>query len=166
MPIALTGVTKDRERRSRAFERRSRWTPGNRGGRCACEDDDVTATDSAIWIVDVVLRANGRAVDEEAVVAAAAQALGDRAEASPQRTSSSDMSPPDGSIGVSCRLRAGSAGEAVDEVIRFVSAAAAAVTGDSHPLWDVRALPDSAVLQREEAMQTDDRNGRWRRLRR
>lgn len=126
----------------------------------------MTPTDSDTWIVDVVLRAHGRGEDEEAVVAAVADSLGDRADDSPRPTSSYDVPPPDGSIGVSCQLQAGSAGEAVDEAVRLVSAAATAVTGHAHALWDVRVLPASAVVQREEAVQTDDRHGRWRRLRR
>lgn len=135
-------------------------------GGSRCQDDGVTSTDSDLWIVDVVLRAHGRENDEGAVIAAVADALSTHAEGPPQQTSSYDIPPPDGSIGVSCLLRTAGAGDAVDQAINLVSAAATAVTGISHALWDVRALPEAAVLQREHAMQADDERRHWRKLRR
>lgn len=126
----------------------------------------MNATDRERWIVDVVLRANGREDDEDAVVAAVADGQAHREEGFPRQTASYDVPPPDGSLGVSCLLRATGAGDAVDQAIALVSAAATTVTGMSHAVWDVRALPESAVLTRKDYAQTDDKPGGWERLRR
>jgi hypothetical protein len=65
-------------------------------------------------------------------------------------TGSYDMPPPDGSIGVSCWVTAATAGDAAETALRAVSDAATQVTGASHPLWDLRLLPASAVMGRDE----------------
>ena len=109
------------------------------------------ADERELWCVDVVLRALGRERDEDRVVALVAEEIGDVDPAHRVRpTGSYDMPPPDGSIGVSCWIPASSAGEAADTALRIVSAAARAVTGQDHPLWDLRLLPASAVITRSE----------------
>src|SRR2546429_7642680 len=104
------------------------------------------------WIVDVVLRADGDADSEDRVVTAVAESLhlvgSDRA---PTPTYSFDISPPDGSIGVSCWLEADSASEAADAGLRLVSDAARTITGKQLALWDLRVVPGAAVFERSDA---------------
>lgn len=104
-----------------------------------------------LWCVDVVLRANGHIDLEDLVVARVAAQLGTvDPEHRVRGTYSYDMAPPDGSVGVSCWIPAASAGEAADTGLRIVADVAREVTGEDLPLWDLRLLPASAVLPREE----------------
>jgi hypothetical protein len=128
--------------------------------------------DDGEWVVDVVLRALGRDDAQERVLGEVARVLPSfGADRAPSATYSFDMSPPDGSIGVSCWVRANSAGQAADEVVRIVNEAATAVTGQRHPLWDLRLVPGTAVFGRaaEEQSQRSSvllrRRGGWKRKR-
>ena len=116
------------------------------------------------WVVDVVLRANGHANHEHDVVAAVGRALPDSPQ-SPAPTSSFDMDPPDGSIGVSCLVSAATAGRAVDLAVDLVARAARDVTNEDLPVWDVRAVPLSAVLV-DEVLDDARRSSLWLRKRR
>src|SRR4051794_11369937 len=94
------------------------------------------------WVVDVVLRAQesaelqDRVIDEVAMVVPSIEGR-----SAPSATNSYDMAPPDGSIGISCWIRADSAGEAVENALSVVTEAAATVTGKQLPLWDIRLVP-------------------------
>lgn len=114
--------------------------------------------DDELWCVDVVLRALDHDDVLTALVAKVAEAVGNDVPDHPVRpTSSYDMPPPDGSLGVSCWMRAPSVGQAADAGVRLVVDAAHDLTGEDHPLWDVRLLPASAVLTRKDET-TDNRS--------
>src|SRR5260221_3204720 len=84
------------------------------------------------WVVDVVLRARGHEAAQERVIAKVAEALGTVGSHRPPNVAYSyDMPPPDGSIGVSCWVRADSASDAVATTLRVVTDAATEVTGSS-----------------------------------
>jgi hypothetical protein len=59
------------------------------------------------------------------------------------------MDAPDGTLGASMWVRATTPGAAVDAGVAAVDAALRALCGRGLPLWDVRALPATAVLPRE-----------------
>ena len=115
------------------------------------------------WVVDVVLRANGHDDRQDDVVAAVRRLLPEaRRPAAP--TYSFDMHPPDGSVGVSCWVSASSAGRAVDLALDLVRSAAKEVIGEELPVWDLRAVPRSAVLD-NEADGSSSSSVLWRRER-
>lgn len=111
------------------------------------------------WLVDVVVRGVATTeVQAAAIVEAARQTVEHLFQPSDARTfrgvretSSYDMPPPDGSIGVSFWVPAPSPGAAVDRAVDLTWEACRQVIGRDLPLWDVRALPMEAVLSREEA---------------
>ncbi len=113
---------------------------------------------SALWRVDVVLRREGGSdVESVAVVAALTTLLDGRPTTAdedvlggPTPASSYDMPPPEGSVGVSCWVRADSVGDAVQVGHDAVVAAAREVTGVALPLWDLRVVPGTAIMTREE----------------
>jgi hypothetical protein len=119
------------------------------------------ATDDQ-WRVDVVLRANGHKGREHEVVAAVARALPDAGKP-PEATYSFDMHPPDGSIGVACWVSAASAGRAMDFAVDLVRGVAKEVTGEELPVWDLRAVPLSAVLD-NAALGTSPSSSSWKRV--
>src|SRR4051794_23383714 len=103
------------------------------------------------WVVDVVLRAHGHGGSEARVVEEVEQILArlpDRDR--PRATSSYDLQPPDGSIGVSCWVTGKSAGEAVESALQAVNEAAFRITGERHLLWPVRLVPGPAVFARRD----------------
>lgn len=111
-----------------------------------------------LWRVDVVLRrASGTDVETMAIVQLLTSRLDGRAPTAdedifggPREASSFDLPPPEGSVGVSCWVRADSVGEAVQVGYEAVVAAAGEVTGLSLPLWDLRVVPRSAMMTRDE----------------
>ena len=113
---------------------------------------------SDLWRVDVVLRRDsGSDVESVAIVAVVTSMLDGLATAAdeavlggPHPESSYDMPPPEGSVGVSCWVRADSVGEAVQIGHDAVVSAAREVTGLSLPLWDLRVVPRTAIMTREE----------------
>jgi hypothetical protein len=119
----------------------------------------VTALGSGsdLWRVDVVLRRTGGAeVDPSALVELLAAASDGPSSADeevlggPRPAESYDMPPPEGSVGASCWVRAGSAGEAAQTALDAVVAAARELTGAFLPLWDLRVVPRSAIMSRED----------------
>lgn len=112
----------------------------------------------SLWRVDVVLRCSGASEAEtSAVVALVASQLDDPDVApdeeilgGPGVTQSFDLDPPEGSIGVSCWVRANSVGEAADLCYESVVEAALAVTGQRLRPWDLRAVPRDAIMTRDE----------------
>ena len=113
---------------------------------------------SGLWRVDVVLR-RSTASDAEvpAVVALVTSQLDDPRPAhdeeifgGPAATQSFDLNPPEGSIGVSCWVRADTVGEAASVGHEAVAEAALAVTGLPLPLWDLRVVPREAMMNRDE----------------
>jgi hypothetical protein len=116
---------------------------------------------SGLWRVDVVLRCSAASaasdVQAQAVVARVASQLDDHRPAGdeeilggPRATGSFDLDPPEGSIGVSCWVRADTVGAAAGTGYEAVVAAALAVTGERLALWDLRVVPRAAVLSRDE----------------
>lgn len=113
---------------------------------------------SELWRVDVVLRRSSPTDDEVSrVVAMVASDLDDPRPShqeeifgGPAATSSFDLNPPEGSIGVSVWVRADSAGDAANLAHEAVAAAALAVTGLRLPLWDLRVVPRQAIMSRDE----------------
>lgn len=115
------------------------------------------------WQVDVVLRASNHGDRQGEVVVAVNRAMPE-ARKPAQPTYSFDMDPPDGSIGVSCWVAAASAGRAMDRALDLVRSAASEVTGEDLPVWDLRAVPLSAVLE-DETNKGPSRTLLWRRSR-
>jgi len=113
---------------------------------------------SGLWRVDVVLRRTGGVEVESAAVvelltAASAGlplAADEEVLGGPRSAESYDMPPPEGSVGVSCWVRADTAGQAAQTALDAVVAAAREVTGAALPQWDLRLVPRSAILAREE----------------
>ena len=111
-----------------------------------------------LWRVDVVLRCSTRSSEEESAVVELLTSWLDDPQASPdeeifgapRETSSFDMSPPGGSIGVSCWVRADDVGRASQVGHDAVVAAVLDVTGLSLPLWDLRVVPRDAMMTRDE----------------
>ena len=111
-----------------------------------------------LWRVDVVLRRAAPTDDVSAAVVAAVTARLDGPDASPDEkvlgaprdTSSFDMPPPEGSIGVSCWVRADDVGQAARVGHAAVVAAAQDVTGLSLPLCDLRVVPREAMMTRDD----------------
>jgi|GEM_PF-3135090 len=113
---------------------------------------------AALWRVDVVLRRAG-ATDRQAVEVVTRLAtdlstglmsddetiVGDV-----EAAASYDMPPPEGSLGVSFWVRADTVGAAVQVGFDAVLAAAKQVTGQTLPLWDLRVVPRSAMMTRDE----------------
>jgi hypothetical protein len=114
-----------------------------------------------LWRVDVVLRRDGVSEDVEArVLEVIESALSDAPDMPDEEiftpaasTYSFDMRPDGGSVGVSCWVRADTAGEATQVVFEAVSDAAREVTGRALPLWDLRLVPRTAMMTREEAQE-------------
>lgn len=110
-----------------------------------------------LWKVDVVLRAQqqaeaeGRLVDAVAAILPPEEADTGAVSRDVETTYSYDMPPPDGSLGVSCWVRASTVGEAADTACKVVSDAATSVTALVHPLWDLRAVPRDAITLRQQA---------------
>lgn len=110
-----------------------------------------------LWRVDVVLRRSGASESEvSAVVAFVTSQLDDPGESEdeeifggPRATQSFDLNPPEGSIGVSCWVRADTVGEAASVGHQSVVEAALAVTGMRLPLWDLRVVPRDAMMTRD-----------------
>jgi hypothetical protein len=100
--------------------------------------------------VDVVLRPSGPVDDGELLVAAVAGALEDVAGPEhgrdPAFTYSFDMSPPEGEAGVTVWVRAPSIGAAVDAAAALVLRCAAEAGIEGASLWDLRVVPEEAVL--------------------
>ena len=113
---------------------------------------------SALWRVDVVLRRDGGSdVESEAIVAALTAVLeglptsaDEDVLGGPHPEASYDMPPPEGSVGVSCWVRADTVGDAVQVGHDAVVAAAHEVTGLVLPMWDLRVVPRAAIMTREE----------------
>ena len=111
-----------------------------------------------LWRVDVVLRRSASSdAEASAVVALLASQLDDRRPTpdeeifgGPAPTQSFDLDPPEGSIGVSCWVRADTVGLAADLGHAVVSEAAQEVTGENLPLWDLRVVPRDAMMTRDE----------------
>ena len=111
-----------------------------------------------LWRVDVVLRRAAPTDDVSAAVVAAVTArldgpdatLDEQVLSAPRDTYSFDMPPPEGSIGVSCWVRADDVGQAASVGHAAVAAAAQDVTGLSLPLWDLRVVPREAMMTRDE----------------
>ena len=100
--------------------------------------------------VDVVLRPSVPVEDgDEALAAAVAAALepvpGPAHARDPELTYSFDVSPPEGDVGVSVWVRAGSVGAAVDAATALVLRCAAEVGLEGASLWDLRVVPHPAV---------------------
>jgi hypothetical protein len=113
---------------------------------------------AALWRVDVVLRRAG-ATDAQAdeVVSRLATDLSRRPASDDETifrdvesTNSYDMPPPEGSVGVSLWVRADTVGVAVQVGFNAVQAATQEVTGHALPLWDLRVVPRSAMMTRDE----------------
>jgi hypothetical protein len=109
-----------------------------------------------LWRVDVVLRGIDGDEHVDAVLSRLREELSDTLDlpdeaalANVEETGSYDMDPPDGSLGVSCWVRADAVGEAVQTGTDTVVAACVELTGRSSELWDVRVLPRSAVIERD-----------------
>lgn len=115
-------------------------------------------SESHLWRVDVVLRRPGPSEPEtSAVVALVTSQLDDPREVQdeeifggPRGTQSFDLDPPEGSIGVSCWVRADTVGAAAEVGHQSVVSAALAVTGVRLPLWDLRVVPREAMMTRGE----------------
>jgi hypothetical protein len=113
---------------------------------------------SDLWRVDVVLRRDGGSDVESLAIVAALSARLEGLPTSPDEDvlggprpeASYDMPPPEGSVGVSCWVRADTVGEAVQVGHDAVVAAASGVTGLSLPLWDLRVVPRTSIMTREE----------------
>lgn len=124
-----------------------------------------------LWKVDVVVHARGTAEAQEPLVNTVEALLpSEHAEEDVvaqdvEPTSSYDMSPPDGSLGISCWVRASTVGEAADIAFTVMSDAATSVTGEPHPLWDLRIVPRAAITLRQERPEGPS-YGRLRRRRR
>jgi hypothetical protein len=111
-----------------------------------------------LWRVDVVLRRSTQSDSEtSAVVDMLTAWLDDPTVATdeeitgaPRATYSFDLNPPEGSIGVSCWVRADNVGQATRVGHDAVVAAAQEVTGQLLPLWDLRVVPRSAMMTRDE----------------
>ena len=111
-----------------------------------------------LWRVDVVLRRSTQSdAEASAVVELLASWLDDPQVApdeeifgAPRATHSFDLNPPEGSIGVSCWVRADNVGLATQLGHDAVVAAAQEVTGLSLPLWDLRVVPRAAMMTRVE----------------
>jgi hypothetical protein len=115
------------------------------------------------WLVDVVLRAAGRESTQLRLVESVA-AVVTRGRRPPTSTGSFDMAPPDGSLGVSCWVRATSAGRAADLALTLVTAAATKLTGVEHQLWDLRVIPGAAVDETQDAVGgPENTHSYWRR---
>jgi hypothetical protein len=65
-------------------------------------------------------------------------------------TYSYDMDPPEGSIGVSCWVRADAVGEAAQVGHDVVLEACTRFTGRTYALWDLRLLPRAAFTPRAD----------------
>ena len=113
---------------------------------------------SQLWRVDVVLRRD-RSTDAE--ISAIFESLGSALKGRPtladeapladlEPTYSYDLEPPEGSIGVSCWVRADTLGEAAQVAHDVVVQACTTVTGRTHELWDLRLLPRTAITPRAE----------------
>lgn len=113
---------------------------------------------SHLWRVDVVLRRSAPSDGESTAVLELVTALLDDPHltldeeifGAPQVAVSFDMSPPEGSIGVSCWVRADDVGSASQVGHDAVASAAQKVTGLALPLWDLRVVPRAAMMTREE----------------
>jgi hypothetical protein len=111
-----------------------------------------------LWRVDVVLRRSDPTDAEvSAVVAHVTSQLDDPHTAhdeeifgGPRATQSFDLDPPEGSIGVSCWVRADTVDEAAKVGHESVVEAALAVTGSRLTLWDLRVVPRDAMMSRDE----------------
>ena len=116
---------------------------------------------SELWRVDVVLCREGVTEDVEAlvleVIESALSGTPDNADEEiftpVASTYSFDMEPPGGSVGVSCWVRADTAGEATQVGFDAVRDAVREVTGRALPLWDLRLVPRTAMVTREEAQE-------------
>lgn len=121
-----------------------------------------------LWKVDVVVHARGIAEAQEPLITAVEALLPpedvdvDVVTRDVETTYSYDMPPPDGSLGISCWVRASTVGEAADIAFTVVSGAATSVTGLVHPLWDLRIIPRAAITLRKERPE-DPSHGRLRR---
>jgi hypothetical protein len=113
---------------------------------------------AALWRVDVVLRRAG-ATDGHAVevvkrlttALSAGPASDDEAIFRDVEVASSyDMPPPEGSLGASLWVRADAVGAAVQVGFDAVLAVAKEVTGQTLALWDLRVVPRSAMMTRDE----------------
>src|SRR5436309_6193077 len=112
---------------------------GSRNGQAVRVDMGQEALgDDRDWVVDVVLRALGEADVQDQVTARVAETLDSQGKSPPKMTYSFDMEPPDGSLGVSCWVRADSASAAIATVLPVVPAATTAPTGPQHPQRDLR----------------------------
>jgi hypothetical protein len=101
--------------------------------------------------VDVVVR-GGDAVASEALTGAVRARLADEADGpagvgEPESTYSFDGDPPEGGAGVGVWVRRPTIGAAVDAAVELVTAEAEELAGHPVGLWDVRAIPLTAVLR-------------------
>lgn len=110
-------------------------------------------TGAGTWfLVDVVLRPAGPIADGDdarlvgVVAGALAPVAGPDHGRDPEVAFSYDIAPPEGELGVELWVRAATIGEAVDAATELVlRCAAEAGLGDAS-LWDVRTIPEDAVL--------------------
>ena len=85
-------------------------------------DMTLSADDQELWCVDVVLRALGQGDAEERVIELVRDRLGsDDPAQTVKRTYSYDFVPPDGSLGISCWIRAAKVGDAAEAGLRLGS---------------------------------------------
>jgi len=111
-----------------------------------------------LWRVDVVLRRSGPSEGEASeLVALVASELDDPRPADdeaifggPRATHSFDLDPPEGSLGVSCWVRADTVGQAANIGHQAVVEAALSLTGQRLPLWDLRVVSRDAMMTRDE----------------
>jgi hypothetical protein len=100
--------------------------------------------------VDVVLRPTAPSDDDGRLAAAVSGALdtvaGPERGRDPVHEYSYDVAPPEGELGVGLWVRAVGIGAAVDAAIELVLRCAADLGHAGASLWDVRALPEEAVL--------------------
>jgi len=108
------------------------------------------------WQVDVVLRPPTGAPDVNAALLDLVRAASCDTDDVPPKvrdvhiTYSYDMNPPEGNLGVGIWVRAVDVGRAVNAAWSMVAACAAELLDPREPeLWDLRALPLSAVLDRD-----------------
>jgi hypothetical protein len=104
------------------------------------------------FLIDVVLRPSDPVDDDDdrrlvaAVAAVLEPVVGPVHGRDPEIEGSYDITPPEGDLGVGLWVRASSAGAAVDAATALVLQCAAEVGLEAASLWDLRVVPEDAVL--------------------
>jgi hypothetical protein len=111
-----------------------------------------------LWRVEIVMRAPEPDADRVRellnAVEAATEPRGDSGELrlpDVESTWSYDAQPPEGGVGVACWVQSDSVGDAAEQAWHVVREATADVLGAAAPLWDLRVIPQAAILTATEA---------------